>query len=187
MRRVTELRVLDVLRARSEELAAIVGHADHGGVDVEHVDDRLRQRLERLVERELLRKRAGDLVQRTEPARRVPLGGERGLTLVAEVRGLLVELRVLHRDRELPCKRTEQLRLVVRRTAAEDRVHRQQADHLAANEERDRERRLDPGLARRIPHGPQAAIARNVIRVDERGAPPVRARAAAPRRARAGR
>ena len=49
-RRVGKVRILDVDRTRRQQLSPFVGHPDHGGVDVEHIDDRLRERIERLVE-----------------------------------------------------------------------------------------------------------------------------------------
>jgi hypothetical protein len=56
--RLGELNVLHVQCAGGQQLAPLVGHPDHCGVDVEHVDDRLCKRVECLVERKLLRERA---------------------------------------------------------------------------------------------------------------------------------
>ena len=106
-----------------------------------------------LVERQLLRERARDLVQRAQAARRLALGGERGLALAAELGRLLVELRVLHRDGELPGERAEQRRFVVGRTTTEHRIDREQADHLAPDEQRNRECRRDTGLVRGVAYG----------------------------------
>ncbi len=153
-RGVGEVHVLDVDRARRQQLAPLVGHADHRGVDVEHVDDRLRERIERLVERQLLRERARDLVQRPEPACCLALGRERGLPLAAELGRLLVELRVLDGHCELPRECLEQRRLVVRRPPAERGIGGEHADHFGAHDEGHRDRSLDPGLARRIAHRP---------------------------------
>ena len=51
-------------------VAALVRHADHRGVDIEHARRPSRAtRLERRVEREALRERAGDLVQRAQTPR----------------------------------------------------------------------------------------------------------------------
>ena len=41
-----------------EEVAALVGHPDHGDVDLEQLDDRGRDRVEGLLEREAVRERA---------------------------------------------------------------------------------------------------------------------------------
>ena len=87
------------------------------------------------------------------------LGSERCLPLAAQLGRLLVELRVLDGDRELYRKRAEESSLVLGRTAAERRVGRQQADHLCADDKRHRERRLDAGLARCVPHAAQTAVA----------------------------
>ncbi len=156
---IGKVHILDVDRTRRQELAPIVGHADHGGVDIEHVDDRLRERVEGLVERKLLSERARDLVQRSEPARRLPLRRERSLPLTAQLGRLLVQLRVLDGYRKLSSECAEQRGFVLRRAAAECRIGRQHADHLGANDEWHRERRLDAGLARRIAHSPQTPVA----------------------------
>jgi hypothetical protein len=61
-------RLGDVHRPRDELVAALVRDSDHGGVDAEHVDDRRRHRRECLLERETLRERARDLVERVHLA-----------------------------------------------------------------------------------------------------------------------
>ena len=63
---------------------------------------------QRLVEPEALREGARDLVEGAQAARRLPLGRERGFPLAAQLRRLLVELRILHGHRELPSQRAEQ-------------------------------------------------------------------------------
>ena len=98
-------------------------------------------RFERHVEREALRERARDLVERPEPARGLPLGRERLLQLGSETRGLLVQPRVLDRDRERRGDRREQLELAGTRLHAPGRIDGEQADHLVAHHERQRESR----------------------------------------------
>ena len=70
-------------RTGDELLPALVGDADDGRVGVEELDDGPRDRIERGVEREALRERPGDLVQRAELLRRLALGGEDLLELRA--------------------------------------------------------------------------------------------------------
>ena len=113
--RLGERRVPDVDRARQELLAPLVRHPHDGRVEVEHLDDGARERLERLVEPEALREGARDLVERAHPPCRRPLGGERRLALLSEPGRLLVELRVLDGDRELSGERGQQRRLVLAR------------------------------------------------------------------------
>ena len=139
---------------RHELLPPLVRHADDRRVEVEHLHDGARQRVERLVEPEALREGARDLVERAHPARRRPLGGERRLALLPEPLRLLVELRVLDRDRELAGERRQQRRLVLARRRRSRGVRRQQAHDVAAGHERNGECRADSGLpGRRGGHG----------------------------------
>ena len=103
---------------RHELLAPLVRHPHDRRVDIEHLDDGARERLERLVEREALREGARDLVERANPPCGSPLGGERRLALLTEPGRLLVQLRVLDGDRELAGERRQQRRLVLARRAA---------------------------------------------------------------------
>jgi hypothetical protein len=57
-RRIAERRVGDVDSARLEHVAALVGHPDRGRIDLEEVDHRLRDGVERRLERQALRERA---------------------------------------------------------------------------------------------------------------------------------
>ena len=98
------------------------------------------------LEREALREGAGDLVERAELPRRLPLGGERLLELGPQLRRLLVQARVLHGDGELRRDRGDERLLVLVREAVARRVDGEQAGDLVGQRERDGERRLDPGL-----------------------------------------
>ena len=110
--RLLEPRVGDVDRPGDELVAPLVLHADDGRVGIEQLDGRLRHRVERRVEREALRKRARDLVQRPQSLCRLPLGGESLLALRGEPLRSLVQLSVLDGDGKLAGKRGEQRRLV---------------------------------------------------------------------------
>ena len=129
-----------------ELLAPFVRHPDDGGVDVEHLDDGPREGLQSLVEPEALRERARDLVQRAQPPRRRPFGGERRLALLPEARRLLVQLRVLDGYRKLPRERRQQRRFVLARRGPPGRVGSEEPDDLAARHERNGQRRSDAGL-----------------------------------------
>ena len=72
----------DVHGLGDERLAALVGQPDHGGVDLEQLDERPVATASSVsLEREALRERARDLVERGEPPRRDALGLERPLPL----------------------------------------------------------------------------------------------------------
>ena len=113
-----ELRVPDVDCPRQELLTSLVRRPHDGGVEVEHLDDGACERGDRFVEGEALRERPGHLVEGAEAPCRRPLGGERRLPLLSETGRLLVELRVLDRDRELPGERRQERRLVLTRPQA---------------------------------------------------------------------
>ena len=89
-----------------------------------------------------------------------------------ELGRLLVQLRILHRDRELPGKRNEERRLVLAsdggRAPGTPPAGRSPRSRTS---ERHRERRLDPGLARRVPHG-RSSGDRARRRPSRRRAPP---------------
>ena len=99
-------------RVRHELLTALVRHPHDRGVEIEHLDDGARERIERLVEPEALREGARHLVERADLPRRRALGCKGCLALPAEQRRLLVELRVLDSDRELSGERGKQGSLV---------------------------------------------------------------------------
>ena len=160
--------VAHVDRVREELLAPFVGHPDDRGVDVEHVDDGARERLERLVERQALGERARDLVERSQTPRGRALGGERGLALVSEPGRLLVQLRILDGDRELAGERGEQRRLVLARGAPHLGIRREQPDDVTARDERHGER---PGHLddRREPRGTEREVEQTLRRRGVRG------------------
>ena len=103
-----DARIGDAHRTRNDRLAPLVGHPDQRDVDVQDVRDRRRHRLERRLEREALRERARDLVERAQLPRRGTFGVQRALAFVAEPFRLLVELRVLHDDSELRGERDQE-------------------------------------------------------------------------------
>ena len=88
-------------RAQDELLAALVGHSNHRGVDLEELDHRSHDCLQRRFQRERLRERARDLVERVQLPRLVALRRERALEPGAELRRPLVQLGVLDSDRKL--------------------------------------------------------------------------------------
>ena len=141
-------RVADVDGARQELLAPLVRHPHDRRVEIEHLDDRARERIERLVEPEALREGARDLVERANLACRGPLGGERRLALLPEAGRLLVELGVPDGDRELPGERGQQRRLVLARRRPAFRIRGKQPHHFPERDKRNGERRADAGLAR---------------------------------------
>ncbi len=123
-------------REGEQLLAPGIGHAQHRRVDLEELDDCAHDSLQRHVEREALRERARDLVERAEPARGRALGRERLLELASEPGGFLVQPCVLDRDREAGCDRREQLELAGARLVATCRVDGEQPDHVIADGER---------------------------------------------------
>ncbi len=151
--RVGERSVPDVDRVRHELLAALVRHPHDRGVEIEHLDDGARKRVERLVEPEALREGARHLVERADLPRRRALGCKRCLALPAEQRRLLVELRVLDCDRELSGERGKQRSLVRTGGRPPRRVRRKKSHDVAPRRERDCESRADarlPGRVRRL-------------------------------------
>ena len=101
-------RIGDAQRPRLERLLARVWHADHSDVDVEHLGHGSCNGFQRRVQRQALRERPRDLVERTKLTRRRTLRLESALALVAEPCRLFVELRVLYRDRELRRERIQE-------------------------------------------------------------------------------
>ncbi len=120
-----EALVGELRRMRDELVAALALHADHGRVRVEQVDRGARHGLERRVEREALRERTRDLVQRAQLLRGFALGRERLLPFRGEPLRPLVELGVLRRDRQLAGECREQRQLVRLELAAERKVDRE--------------------------------------------------------------
>ena len=138
----------DVDGKRQELLAPLVRHPHDRRVEIEHLDDGARERLERLVEPEALSEGAGHLVEGANPPCGSPLGCKGRLALLTETGRLLVELRILDGDRELSCERCQQRRLVLARRGPADGIGREQADDVAARHQRNGKRRADPGLPR---------------------------------------
>ena len=100
--RLAEPLVGHVERARDQQLAARVRHADHGGVDLEQLDDGARDRVERLPRatgsaRRSGRSRRARRAAATTAARTASACSQLG----PELRRLLVQARVLHGDGEL--------------------------------------------------------------------------------------
>ena len=152
----------DVHGDRDELVTALVGHAQGGSVDAEGLYDRARDGVERVVEREVLGEGARDLVQRAEALGRLEglvAGALRILRFLGE---LLMEARVLDRDRELRRERPEQRFLVLGQLAALLGVGGEQADHLVAGAERNADRSLDAKLLDGAAHAGEANIARRV-------------------------
>jgi hypothetical protein len=160
---LVEARVGNRDRTREQHLAAVVRHADERHVRVEHVHDGAGDGVERRFEREALRERARDLVERAHLPRRRLFGFERTLALVAETLGLFVKLRVLHGDGELRCECSEQRRLVLCGYASARREDGDQPDHLVANKERDGGNGFDPGFGRGIAGTGEARVERDVV------------------------
>ena len=136
---------------------ALVGHPDHSRVDPEQGHDRLREHIQRRLERETLRERARDLELRIQPLRSLPLRAECLLELPAERRRPLVQARVLHGDRQLCGERDEQRSLVGAQRAWLARIDGEQADGLVADYERQCQRCVDPRLAHRARAEPSRA------------------------------
>ena len=171
--RVLDPRVDDVDRPRNKRFAAIVRHSDQCDVDVEDVGDRRRDRLERRLQRETLRERSRDLVERTQLPGRRAFRVERMLAFLAETFRLLVELRVLHGDRELRRERGQQRRLVLRQRAAAAREDREEPDRLVADEQRHGDRAFEARLGGGVAGGGEPRVPRHgVDRQDPAG--PVR-------------
>ncbi len=153
-----EAFVGEMRRMRDELVAALTLHADHGRVRVEQVDRRARHGFERRVEREALRERPRDFVQRAQLLRGFALGRERLLPFRGESLRALVELGVLRRDRQLAGQRREQRQLVRLELAAEGEVHREQPDDLFTRNERQGKDRFDLGLDDGVPDGREVQI-----------------------------
>jgi len=83
---------------RDEQLTALVGHAEHCGIDFEQVDHRVDDGVKRRIEGQALRERARDLVERPQLARALPLERKDVFELRPVPRRLLVQLRVLECD-----------------------------------------------------------------------------------------
>ena len=145
-------------RTRQQPLATFVRHSDQRSVDVEHVDDRARHRLERGLERQALGERARDLVQRPELARGPALRFERRGERVAELLRLLVQPRVLDGDGELGGQRREQGRLVLGHRPAPGREDGEQADHFVLGEQRHGNRGFDSRFRGGVGHSREAWV-----------------------------
>ena len=154
-------------RLCDKRLAALVRESDHRRIDLEEVDERATDRVERLVEREALRERARDLVEGGEPPCYDALRLQRPLALGPEVRRLLVQPGVLDRDRDLARQGRQERRLIGRQPPATRRVDRQQADDVVSDEQRDRVSRLDSCLTERGAHGREVPVASGVGHGDE--------------------
>jgi hypothetical protein len=149
-------------RPRPELFAPLVRHPHDRSVDVEHFHHGARESRERLVEAKALREGPGNLVQRTHPSRRSPLGGEGRLPLLPEPSRLLVELSVLDGDRELPGKRGQQRRFVLACRPSTRRVRGKEPHDIAPSHERNRQRRADSGLPGRSARQRESRVAYNV-------------------------
>ena len=182
-RRRVDALVVDVHGPRDELDPALVGHPDHGGIDTEQRHDRLREHVERRLEREALREGARDLVQRVEPLGRLALRRERLLALAAQLLRALVQPRVLDQHGELRGERDEQRALVGAQRPRLPRVDGEHADRLVADDERQRERRVDARLAHLGSRGLEPLVGGRVVDLDDRSAlPRTRARPRAARR-----
>jgi hypothetical protein len=162
-----EPRLGDVDRARHELVAALVGDADHGGVDAELPDEGLRDGGERRVERERLRERPRDLVERRHLPRRRPLRLEDLRELGAELGRALVQPRVLDGDRELRRERAQQ-RHVSFGKVARARVGDQEADRLLAHLQRHRDGGRLRGRCERRPDRRERRLDAADVRVERR-------------------
>jgi hypothetical protein len=128
--------VRDVRGVWDEHLTARVRQPDHGGVDLQLLDDGARDRRDRYVQRHALRERAGDLVERTKAPRSLTLRAQRGLEVGAEPRGPVVEARILDCDGELTGEGGEQRPVPFVRKPTTLRVRREQADRVVADDQR---------------------------------------------------
>ena len=147
------------------------------------VDDRRRDGVERRVERQALRERARDLVERVHLPRRLALRLEHVAERLAELLRPLVQPRVLHGDRELGGERREQ-RDVALAERARARVGDEQPDRLVAHVQRHGERRALPGgRERRARPGERRLVVRDVARGRRRARAAARARRSSSRAA----
>ena len=94
-------RVGDMYRAGSQRLAPGIWHADHRHVGPEKLHHRLGDGGERRLEREALGERLRDGVETPQLACGATLGLERALEHLRELLRVLVQARVLYRDRQL--------------------------------------------------------------------------------------
>ena len=147
--------------------AALVGHPDHGGIDSEQCHDRLREDVERRLQREALSERARDLELRVQSLGRFPLRAERLLQLAAECRRTLVQTGVLDRDGELSRERNEERALVRAQRPRLTRIDGEQADRLVADDEREGERRIDPRLGHLRPRRLEPLVDRGIVDLDD--------------------
>ena len=166
--RDTEPGVGNVDRTGDEGFAALVGHAQDGCVHLEELDSSSGDRADRLLQRQALGERAGDLVERLEAPGREELRVERLLALLRQPGCVLVQAGVLDCDRELPRERGEQHRLVLPEPPLRGQVRDEHADQLAGGAKRDDDGRLDPRLRDGISDRPQARVARCVLHLDDR-------------------
>jgi len=120
-------------------------------------------RSERRFEGEALRERAGDLVERAELLRGSALCVERALAILPETLRLLVQLRVLDRDRELGGERAQQRGLVLRQHAPVPGEDGEEADRVVPHEQRHRRCGIDPRLRSSVADGSEARVRANVL------------------------
>jgi hypothetical protein len=143
--------------SRLERLTPVVRHADGCGVQLEEVDHRLRNRIQRRLDGEALGEGMRDLVQPAELARGPALGIERAFQALAELLCTLVQPRVLHGDRELARKGKQQTLLPFAEGPRPGLEDPERPDHLVVDDERDEE---DAPHATLLPAALEAAQAR---------------------------
>ena len=133
-------------RLRDERFTPLVRHANRGRIQVEKLDHRLRDRVERGVKREAPRERVRDLEQPPELAGRLSLRSERPLEDQSELLRPLVQPRVLDRHRQLARKSKQEPLLLVPKRSGPATVDPERSDHVVLNDKWDEQRPPDPDL-----------------------------------------
>ena len=125
--------VADVERLREQGFAAFVGHSNPDRVELQEIGAGPDERLQRRLQRQALRERLRDLVERAEPLRRLFLRVERMLALVIAPGRLLVQAGVLDGDRQLRRERGHERELVLRQRSPARREDGEQPDQVLAD------------------------------------------------------
>ncbi len=129
-------------RLRLQHVAPGVQRPNDGGVGIEQLDRRARDRAQRLGQRHALGEGLRDLVEGAQLPRRLALGLQRASALGAEALSLLVQAGVLDGDAELRGEGGEQGDLVAARHAATRQVGDEQPDRVVEDDERHGDRGL---------------------------------------------
>jgi hypothetical protein len=165
-KRLFQSRLADVDGTRLEELPPLIRHPDHGGIGTQEPDRSLGDRLQRRLQREALRERAGDLVEGPQLLGGLPLGLQRLLALADELLRLFVQPRILDRDGKLTRQGADELRSSAEGTSPRE-VDGEQARHFLAREKGHGKSRLYPRLGRGARHAPETALRGDVVEEEE--------------------